>query len=143
MSGKRSRRPTFPAAENASTTRLFTLSKKFSIAALSPAWQGPKSIARRLDSMRQAPPPHDVEFGPRSELAEMARIASGCTARLTPEQVRLGRIGRFLWLRLDVNRYHRSKTRSPPQPHFSLGHFSCQSVPFRVRERASSASGIA
>ena len=108
-----------------------------------PCEAGPKSIARRLDSMRQAPPPHDVQFGPMNELAEMARIASGCTARLTPEQVRLGRIGRFLWLRLDVNRYHRSKTRSPHQPHFSLGHFSCQSVPFRVRERASSASGIA
>jgi hypothetical protein len=79
-----------------------------------PCVAGPKSIGRRLDIMRQTPHPHDVEFGPMNELAEMAHIASGCTARLTPEQVRLGRIGRFTWLRLDVNRYHRSKTRSLP-----------------------------
>jgi hypothetical protein len=46
------------------------------------------------------------------DLAEMASIASSYTFRLTPEQVRLSRIGRFIWLRLDVNRYLRSKTRN-------------------------------
>ena len=61
-----------------------------------------KSIARQLESMRQLPRPSDVEFGPLNDLAEMARIASSYTARLSPEQVRLSRIGRFIWLRLDV-----------------------------------------
>jgi Type II secretion system (T2SS), protein E, N-terminal domain len=61
-----------------------------------------KSVARQLESMRQLPRPSDVEFGPMTDLAEMARIASSYTARLTPEQVRLSRIGRFIWLRLDV-----------------------------------------
>ncbi|MFZ0562069.1 MAG: hypothetical protein WAM43_10690 [Terriglobales bacterium] len=77
-----------------------------------PCVAGRKSIVRQLDAMRQMPRPHDVEFGPISDLAEIARIAFSYTARLTPEQVRLSRIGRFIWLRLDVNRYLRSKTRS-------------------------------
>jgi hypothetical protein len=71
-----------------------------------------KSIARQLDSMRELPRLSDVEFGPMSDLAEMARIASSYTARLTPEQVRLSRIGRFIWLRLGVRSDARSKTRS-------------------------------
>ncbi|HSZ61105.1 MAG TPA: hypothetical protein VK828_04880 [Terriglobales bacterium] len=77
-----------------------------------PCVAGRQSIARQLDAMRQMPRPHDVEFGPMNDLAEMARIASSYTARLTPEQVRLSRIGRFIWLRLDVNRHLRSKNRS-------------------------------
>jgi hypothetical protein len=48
------------------------------------------------------PRPGDVEFGPMNDLAEMARIASSYTSRLSPEQVRLSRIGRFIWLRFDV-----------------------------------------
>jgi hypothetical protein len=67
-----------------------------------------KSVACQLDSMRQLPHPSDVEFGPMNDLAEMARIASSYTSRLSPEAVRLSRIGRFIWLRLDVP----SKTRS-------------------------------
>ncbi len=67
-----------------------------------------KNIARQLESMRQLPRPSDAEFGPMSELAEMASIAASYTARLNPDQVRLSRIGRFIWLRLDV----RSKTRA-------------------------------
>jgi hypothetical protein len=47
-----------------------------------------------------------------NDLAEMARIASSYTARLTPEQVRLSRIGRFIWLRLDVGSKARSQRRS-------------------------------
>ena len=67
-----------------------------------PCVAGRKSIARQLDSMRQVSRPGDVEFGPMNDLAEMARIASSYTSRLSPEQVRLSRIGRFIWLRLDV-----------------------------------------
>jgi hypothetical protein len=71
-----------------------------------------KSIARQLESMRQLPRPSDVEFGPMNDLAEMARIASSYTARLSPEQVRLSRIGRFIWLRLEVGTKLRSQRRS-------------------------------
>ena len=67
-----------------------------------PCVAGHKRIARQLDSLRQMPRPGDVEFGPMNDLAEMARIASSYTSRLSPEQVRLSRIGRFIWLRLDV-----------------------------------------
>src|SRR6266436_8317170 len=73
-----------------------------------PCVAGRKSIACQLDTMRQLPRPNDVEFGPMNDLAEMARIASSYAARLSPETVRLSRIGRFIWLLLDV----RSKTRS-------------------------------
>jgi hypothetical protein len=67
-----------------------------------PCVAGRKSIARQLDFMRQLPRPSDVEFGPMNDLAEMGRIASSYTARLTPEQVRITRIGRFIWLRLNA-----------------------------------------
>jgi hypothetical protein len=77
-----------------------------------PCVAGRKSIARQLESMRQLPRPSDVEFGPMNDLAEMARIASSYTARLSPEAVRLSRIGRFIWLRFDVRTDVRSKTRS-------------------------------
>jgi hypothetical protein len=76
-----------------------------------PCVAGRKSIARQLDSMRQLPRPCEVEFGPMNDLAEMARIASSYTARLSPEQVRLSRVGRFIWLRLDVNRDARPNAR--------------------------------
>jgi hypothetical protein len=86
-----------------------------------PCVAGRKSIARQLDAMRQLHRPREVEFGPMNDLAEMARIASSYTGRLSPEQVRLSRIGRFIWLRLDVRskaRLHlrsggQSKLRSP------------------------------
>ena len=67
-----------------------------------PCVAGRKSIARQLDAMRHLHRPSEVEFGPMNDLAEMARIASSYTARLSPEQVRLSRIGRFIWLRLDL-----------------------------------------
>jgi len=78
-----------------------------------PCVAGRKSIACQLDSMRQLPHPSDVEFGPMNDLTEMARIASSYTARLSPEAVRLSRIGRFIWLRLDV---YADDTRSKPCP---------------------------
>ena len=69
-----------------------------------PCVAGRKSISRQLDAMRQFPRSSDVEFGPINSLTEMSRIASSYTTRLIPEQVRLSRIGSFIWLRLDVNR---------------------------------------
>lgn len=75
-----------------------------------PCVAGRKSIARQLESMRQLRRPSDVEFGPMNDLAEMARIAASYTARLTPEDVRISRIGCFIWLRLDV-RADRPSTR--------------------------------
>jgi hypothetical protein len=77
-----------------------------------PCVAGRKSIARQLEHMRQLSRPTDVEFGPMDDLAEMARIAASYTARLSPEEVRLSRIGRFIWLRLDVHPEIRPKTRS-------------------------------
>ncbi|MGA3089079.1 MAG: hypothetical protein ABSD75_10730 [Terriglobales bacterium] len=70
-----------------------------------------KSVARQLEAMRQLSRPSDVEFGPMNDLAEMARIASSYTARLSPEAVRMSRIGRFIWLRLDAGREVRSNPR--------------------------------
>jgi hypothetical protein len=70
-----------------------------------------KSIARKLEALRQLSRPSDVEFGPMNNLAEMARIAASYTARLSPEQVRICRIGRFIWLRLDVGQDLRSEAR--------------------------------
>jgi hypothetical protein len=89
-----------------------------------PCVAGQKSVARQLDAMRQLPRPGEVEFGPMNDLAEMARIAASYTGRLSPEQVRLSRIGRFIWLRLDVRSSMRlhlqpngtTKARSPLSP---------------------------
>jgi len=58
-----------------------------------------KSVARELEQLRLLPRPNDVEFATR-DLAEMARITSSYIARLSPEDVRLSRVGRFIWLRL-------------------------------------------
>jgi hypothetical protein len=72
--------------------------------------------------MRQLHHPSDVEFGPMNDLTEMARIASSYAARLSPEAVRLSRIGRFIWLRLDVHADVRAElrtntnARSTPRP---------------------------
>ena len=77
-----------------------------------PCVAGRKSIARQLEFMRQLPRTTDVEFGPMNDLAEMARIASSYTARLSPDEVRLSRIGRFIWLRLAVRPELRPRTRS-------------------------------
>jgi Type II secretion system (T2SS), protein E, N-terminal domain len=66
-----------------------------------PCVAGRKIVARQLDLMRQLPRPADVEFGPISDLAEMRRIAASYTSRLSPEQVRIVRVGKFIWLRLE------------------------------------------
>src|SRR4029077_16970583 len=74
-----------------------------------PCVAGRKSVASQLDSMRQLPRPSDVEFGPMNDLAEMARIASSYPSRLSPDAAPLSRVGRFIWLRLDVRSDVRSK----------------------------------
>jgi hypothetical protein len=80
-----------------------------------PCVAGRESIARHLEAMRQLSRPGDVEFGPISDLAEMASIASSYTARLSPGQVRLSRVGRFIWLRLDINSNDRAVGASNSQ----------------------------
>ncbi len=77
-----------------------------------PCVAGRKSIARQFEAMRQFARPGDVEFGPMNDLAEMARIASSYITRLSPEAVRLGRIGRFIWLRLDAGSHSHTLTRA-------------------------------
>ncbi|MFZ1131835.1 MAG: hypothetical protein WCA97_07725 [Terriglobales bacterium] len=77
-----------------------------------PCVAGRKVIARQLESLGQLSRPTDVEFGPMHDLAEMARIGASYTARLSPEEVRLTRIGRFIWLRLDVHPAVRPRSRS-------------------------------
>lgn len=67
-----------------------------------PCVAGRESVARQIDAMRQLSRPSDVEFGPIGDLSEMARIVSSYTARLSPRQVRLSRVGRFIWLRFEV-----------------------------------------
>jgi hypothetical protein len=61
-----------------------------------------KTIARHLESLRRQPRPSDVEFGPMNDFAEMSRISSSYIARLSPDEVRLSRVGRFIWLWLKV-----------------------------------------
>src|ERR1700688_265513 len=80
-----------------------------------PCVAGRASIARHLEAMRQLSRPGDVEVGPISDLTEMASIASSYTARLSPGQVRLSRVGRFIWLRLDVNSNERAVGASNSQ----------------------------
>jgi type II secretion system (T2SS) protein E len=57
-----------------------------------------KTIARHLEHLRQQSRPDDLEFGPTNDFAEMSRIASSYMARLSPDEVRLSRMGCFIWL---------------------------------------------
>ena len=66
---------------------------------LQPCVAAAKSVRRRLEQMRQLARPSDVEFV-TSDLGEMGRISSSYIARLSPEDVRLSRVGGFIWLRL-------------------------------------------
>lgn len=56
-------------------------------------------VRKQLEHLRQFPRPSDVEFFTR-DLAEMARITSSYIGRLNPEDVRLSRVGSFIWLRM-------------------------------------------
>jgi hypothetical protein len=93
-----------------------------------------KSIARQLEFMRQLPRTTDVEFGPMQDIAEMARIAASYTARLSPDELRLSRIGRFIWLRLNVRAELRPRTRSiTTNLIFRLATDSTRSLPSTLR----------
>jgi hypothetical protein len=99
-----------------------------------PCVAGRKSIARQLEFMRQLPRTTDVEFGPMHDLAEMARIAASYTARLSPDELRLSRIGRFIWLRLNVRAELRPRTRSvTTNLVFRLAADSTRSLPSTLR----------
>ena len=58
-----------------------------------------RTVARKIEQMRQIARPSDVEFRTR-DLGEMARITSSYIARLSPLDVRLCRVGNFIWLKL-------------------------------------------
>lgn len=60
-----------------------------------------KGVARQLESMRLLSHPNDVEFVTR-DLNEMARISLSYVSRLSPEGIRVNRVGRFIWLRFDA-----------------------------------------
>lgn len=64
-----------------------------------PCVSSPRSVTRQLERLRQIPHPNDVEFFTR-DFSEMARITSSYIARVIPDEVRLSRVGRFIWLRL-------------------------------------------
>ena len=66
-----------------------------------PCVAGRKSIARQIEAMRQLSRPSDVEFGPMNNLADMARIASSYTLRLSPGHLRMCRVGSLIWVRFD------------------------------------------
>jgi hypothetical protein len=61
-----------------------------------------KGIATALDHLRQRPRPSDVEFENIRDFAEMSRISSSYITRLSPDEVRLTRLGSFIWIRLNV-----------------------------------------
>ena len=61
-----------------------------------------KQVARQLESMRQLGRPGDVEFVTR-DLGEMSRITSSYVNRVNPQDVRLSRVGHFIWLRLKAH----------------------------------------
>jgi len=88
-----------------------------------------KSIARQIESLAQYPRPTDIEFGPMNDLAEMARIAASYTARLSPAEVRLCRIGHFIWLRLDVNSHLQSSAQSKTRASTTNLVFRLASIP--------------
>jgi CheY-like chemotaxis protein len=64
-----------------------------------PCVSSPRSVTRQLERLRQVPRPNDVEFL-TCDFNEMARITLSYVARIGPDEVRLSRVGRFIWLRL-------------------------------------------
>lgn len=92
-----------------------------------------KSVAHQLESMRQLSRPGDVEFL-TCDLNEMVRITSSYISRLSPEEVRLSRIGKFIWLLLKsrataTNLLFCMQSNSPPP------HHSSPSSPMRASAR--------
>jgi hypothetical protein len=65
-----------------------------------PCVGGRNSIAAMLDRMRHQPLAREFEFGPMHDAADMVRIASSYITRFGAEEIRLDRLGPFIWLRL-------------------------------------------
>jgi hypothetical protein len=65
-----------------------------------PCVGGRNSVARILDRMRHQPLAREFEFGPMHDAADMVRIASSYITRFGAEEIRLDRLGPFIWLRL-------------------------------------------
>lgn len=65
-----------------------------------PCVSSPRSVALQLERLRQIPHPNDVDFF-TSDFSEIARITSSYITRISPDEVRLSRMGRFIWLRLN------------------------------------------
>lgn len=85
-----------------------------------PCVGGRNNIAEMLESMRHRPLTREFEFGPMHDVADMVRIASSYITRFGAEEIRLDRLGPFIWLRLQsgtstMNLLFRLRT-DPPQP---------------------------
>jgi hypothetical protein len=59
-----------------------------------------KAIASRIERLRHEPRPGEVDFCSVHEPAEIVRIASSYSARLDAEEIRMCRVGEFIWVRL-------------------------------------------
>ncbi len=57
-------------------------------------------ISQYLDAMHEQARPNDVKFDHVHDLAEMSRISANYVARLAPEEIRVARLGRLIWIRL-------------------------------------------
>ncbi|HUM04911.1 MAG TPA: hypothetical protein VLT90_05580 [Terriglobales bacterium] len=87
-----------------------------------PCVGGRRRIAFQLECLRQQPRPHELEFGPVRDVGEMSRIAMSYIARLDAQDIRAGRCGTMIWLRLRLQRSHMNlvfRLRSETQPSVS------------------------
>src|SRR5882757_10131507 len=71
-----------------------------------PCVAGRKIVADELIRMRQQPRPHELEFGPMHDFAEIGRVSVSYMLRLGTDEARLSRVGDFIWLRLRVRTSH-------------------------------------
>lgn len=65
-----------------------------------------KTVAYELEQMRQQPRTQEVEFGPMHDCAEIGRVSASYVSRLGADDTRLGRIGKYVWLRLKTGTSH-------------------------------------
>jgi hypothetical protein len=97
-----------------------------------PCVGGRNSIAGMLDRMRHQPLSREFEFGPMHDAADMVRIASSYITRFGADEIRLDRLGPFIWLRLQsrtsmMNLLFRLGI-DPPQPRST--NFALTSLPY-------------
>jgi len=88
--------------------------------------------------MRQRGRPGDVEFVTR-DMGEMARITSSYVNRIVPREVRLVRIGYFIWLRLHHGRTGATNLVFNLQPALPVRHepaFTSSSLSFAALTHA-------